>query len=304
MIAVAGECLVDLIPDGSGRYVAHPGGSPANTAVALARLGSPVLMLARLSTDEPGQLLRQHLIDNGVDLSRAVRTTDPSGLAVVSRDASGSASYRFALDSAADWLWTAQELRPLPDGVRALHAGSLALATAPGGAVLEDLLARERTRCTTSIDPNLRPGLLGPPGTARERMRRWLGLADLVKASAEDVALLHPGAGLAEVARDWAAEGPGLVVLTDGAAGVLAVHGEDELRLPAVAVSVVDTVGAGDTFTAGLLHALGEAGALGDRLTGLPRAVVEQALGYAARAAAITCSRAGADPPRAAELAD
>ncbi len=302
MIAVAGECLVDLIPDVSGRYVAHPGGSPANTAVALARLGSPVLLLARLSTDEPGQLLRRHLAGNGVDLSRAVSTTDPSGLAVVSRDSSGSASYRFALDGAADWQWTAQELRPLPDEVCALHTGSLALATAPGGAVLEDLLQRERPRRTTSIDPNLRQGLLGPPGAVQEQMRRWLGLADLVKASAEDVALLHPGVGLAEVAREWAAAGPGLVVLTDGGAGVLAVHGDLEVRLPAAAVEVVDTVGAGDTFTAGLLHALSGAGALGGRLVDLPQQVVAHALDYAARAAAITCSRAGADPPRAAEL--
>ncbi len=303
MIAVVGECLVDLIPDGAGRYVAHPGGSPANTAVALARLGTPVLMLARLSGDEPGQLLRAHLAGNDVDLSRVVSTADPSGLAVVTRDSGGSASYRFALDGAADWQWTANELGPLPEGTRALHTGSLALATAPGGQQLEALLERERPRVTTSIDPNLRAGLLGPSGQAQERMARWLALADLVKASTEDVALLHPGSDPLEVAREWAAAGPGLVVVTAGADGVLAVLGSEVLHLPAVPVEVVDTVGAGDTFTAGLLHALAVRGALGGRLDGLPHALVEEALTYAARAAAITCSRAGADPPRAAELA-
>lgn len=302
MIVVAGECLVDLIPDGTGHYAARPGGSPANTAVALARLGSPVLMLARISRDENGQLLRRHLRGSGVDLRCVVPTDDPSGLAVVTRDGTGSASYRFALDGAADWQWTPEELGPLPDGVVALHAGSLALALPPGAAHLEALLARERPRRTISVDPNLRPGLIGPVEDARERMGRWLGLADVVKASTEDVALLHPGADPLDVARAWAAAGPGLVVLTDGGAGVLAVLGSVVLRVPAVAVRVVDTIGAGDTFSAALLHGLAVRGALGGRLDGLPVAIAEQALGYAARAAAVTCSRVGADPPTAAEV--
>lgn len=302
MIATCGECLVDLLPDGPGRYRARPGGSPANTAVTLARLGTPSLLLARLSRDELGQVLRRHLVANEVDLSCCVDTDDPTGVAVVSRDSAGGASYRFALDGAADWQWTADELPALPGEVTAVHAGSLALALPPGGPVLETLLARERGRRTISIDPNLRPSLLGDPAQARARMDRWLALADVVKASTEDVELLFPGRDPVDVARSWAASGPALVVITAGADGLVAVVAGEVLRLPAVEVTVVDTVGAGDTFSGALLHALSVRGLLGGRLPGLSVDLAYDVLRYAAAAAAITCSREGADPPRASEL--
>ena len=299
MIAVCGECLVDLIPDGPGRYAARPGGSPANTAVALARLGTPALLLARLSRDELGQLLRAHLVGNSVDLSRAVATDDPSGVAVVTRAGDGSASYSFALDGAADWQWLDDELPELPAEVLAVHAGSLALMRAPA---LERLLVRERPRRTISIDPNLRPTLLGSRPQALERMDRWLGLADIVKASTDDLELLYPGSDPADVVVRWAAAGPAIVVVTAGADGVLAMVQGELLRLPAVPVQVVDTVGAGDTFSGALLHALATSGVLGGRLAAVDAGVARRALGYAARAAAITCSRVGADPPWSAEL--
>ncbi len=299
MIAVCGECLVDLLPDGPGRYLARPGGSPANTAVAAARLGTPTLLLARLSRDDLGQLLRRHLQDNEVDLSRAIATDDPSGVAVVTRDSTGSASYRFALDGAADWQWRDDELPELVPEVLAVHAGSLALMMAPA---LERLLGRERPRRTISIDPNLRPTLLGSRSEAVERMERWLRLADLVKASTDDLELLYPGSDPADVAARWAAAGPAIVVVTAGADGVLAMVQGELLRLPAAPVQVVDTVGAGDTFSGALLHALATSGVLGGRLDAVDADVARRALGYAARAAAITCSRVGADPPWAAEL--
>ena len=302
MIAVCGECLVDLLPDGPGRYVARPGGSPANTAVAAVRLGTPTLLLARLSRDELGQLLRRHLRENGVDLSWAVTTDDPSGVAVVTRDSAGSASYRFALDGAADWQWSDAELPELPEAVVAVHAGSLALALPPGAAALEAMLARERPRRTISIDPNLRPTLLGSLAEAVARMERWLGVADVVKASTDDLELLYPGTDPAVVAQRWSAAGPAVVVVTAGADGVLAmVHGE-LLRLPAVPVHVVDTVGAGDTYSGALLHALATSGVLGGRLDAVDPDLIRRALDYAARAAAVTCSRVGADPPRADEV--
>jgi fructokinase len=302
VIVVCGESLVDLVPTGTGTtFEAMPGGSPANTAVALARLGVPVLMLARLSDDAFGRLLREHLAANGVDLSRAVRAAERSSLAIVSRAADGSAAYRFDLAGTADWQWTAAELPTLPASVVAVHTGSLALATQPGGQVIEGFLAAARTGATVSIDPNLRPGLMS--ATTREDVERWLRLADVVKVSNDDLTLLYPGAAPAEVARRWATMGPDLVVVTLAADGALAVVAGDVLTRPAHAVDVVDTVAAGDTFSAGLLEQLWRVGRLGGRLTDLTPADVAAALERGLAAAAVTCARAGADPPYAAELA-
>lgn len=302
VIAVCGEALIDLVPTapGSTTYDALPGGSPANTAVALARLGVPVTLLARFGADGFGQQLRDHLAANGVDLSRSVAASERSSLAIVTTGADGSAAYRFDLAGTADWQWTAEELATLPDPVVAVHAGSLALATPPGGAALEELLRRSRAAATVSIDPNLRPGLL--TATTGADVERWVGLADLLKVSSDDLALLHPGARPEEVARRWAASGPGLVVVTLAGEGALVAVGDQVLHRPARTVTVVDTVGAGDTFTAGLIEELWRRGRLGGRLDGLS---VEDAAAAAERglqAAAVTCSRAGADPPYAAEL--
>jgi len=306
VIAVCGEALVDLVPvDPAGRrFDALPGGSPANTAVALARLGVPAMLLARLSEDSFGRLLREHLVSSGVDLSRTVTAAEPSSLAVVGLGADGDASYRFDLRGTADWQWADAELGPLPEHVLAVHAGSLALSLPPGGAVLERFLSQARGRCTVSVDPNLRAGLLPDLDATRAAVLRWLALADVVKASTGDLALLYPGEDPEQVVRDWAGLGPGLVVLTragQGALAVLARTGE-VVRRQAVPVTVVDTVGAGDTFTAGMLGHLHASGLLGGRLDGVGVEQVAAALDRALRAAAVTCGRAGADPPYAREL--
>ncbi|MCA1711511.1 MAG: carbohydrate kinase [Actinobacteria bacterium] len=293
MISVCGEAIIDLLAIGPTTYEARPGGSPANTAVALARLGVPVAMLGRFSTDRFGRQLREHLVASGVDLSCAVDAPEPGSLAIVSRDEAGDASYRFVLDGTADWQWEDDEL-VLPAGTDTLHTGSLALSLAPA---VERLVAR--TRCTVSIDPNLRPGLLRPD--VGEAVERWLPLSDIWKASAEDVALLHPGEDVVDVARRWAAAGPGLVLVTGGAGGVTAVVAGEVLHVDAHPTDVVDTLGAGDTFTAGLLAALHDGAHLGSRLSLSPDDV-RGALDLALRAAAVTCSRPGADPPYAHEL--
>ena len=296
MIAVCGEAIVDLLPVSATSYEARPGGSPANTAVALARLGIPVTMLARLSDDDFGRLLRDHLTTNGVDLSFAVDAAEASGLAVVTRDAAGTASYRFLLDGAADWQWTDAELDVLPATVVAVHSGSLALAAAPA---IERFLERSSDQCTISIDPNLRPTSVE---SARAAVPRWLRLADLVKVSIEDLELLDPDEDPMTVAQRWGRSGPALVLVTSGADGVHAVIGGEVLHQAAPTVDVVDTVGAGDTFTAGLLAALHKGGHLGGRLTDLTPDDLRPALDLALRAAAVTCGRAGADPPYAADL--
>ena len=304
MIVVCGEALIDLVPDDAAgvRFTAIPGGSPANASVALSRLGIPTALLARLSGDAFGRQLRTHLAANDVDLSLAVDAPEASSLAIVSLDERGGASYRFDLLGRADWQWTDAELpHVLPAGTVAIHAGSLALALPPGGVAIERFLVRSKEKSTICVDPNVRPSIVGDLDAVRADVDRWCGIADILKASEDDVEVLYPGADPEAVARRWQSMGPTVVIVTLGAGGVLAVHAGGVSRLPAPPTTVVDTVAAGDTFTAGLLAHLHEAGLLGGRLA----VTTEQLLGalaYGMRAAAVTCSRVGADPPYKKDL--
>ncbi|MGH8773720.1 MAG: carbohydrate kinase family protein [Jiangellaceae bacterium] len=310
MIVVAGEALVDLVAGEDGLFRAVPGGSPANVAVGLARLGTPTEFLARHGTGYFGRLIREHLGANGVGLAYAVVTAAPASLAVVSLDDVGQATYDFYVDGTADWGWTDEELpTPLPADTVALCTGSLALAIGPGSAALTALMRREHRRGAVAVvlDPNLRPGL-ETARDARARLEGQIRSADVVKASEDDLTFVADGESVERVAQDWLARGPALVVVTRGANGALALTGGGaRVDVPARRVDVVDTVGAGDAFTAGLIVTLGERGLLGDgareRLCrcdeGVLRAVIERAVA----AAAITCGRRGADPPTAVELA-
>ena len=310
MIAVVGEALVDLVADSDGRtFRAYPGGSPANVAVGLARLDVPVTMLARLATDTFGQQLRDHLRDNGVDLTNAVSATEPSTLAVVTLDHSGAASYDFWIRGTSDWQWTPGELPlPVPSDLVAVHTGSLVAALEPGATVLEAWLrtVRETGKVAVCFDPNCRPGLMGDPEAARERIRRQVGLAHVVKASEDDLTWLHPGESYVEVARRWLDEGPALVVVTRGGEGVYAATREVDVACPTPAMPVVDSVGAGDALSAGLLTGMRERGLLGrgspDRLAALDSTSLRALVDEAALVAALTCARAGADPPTRADL--
>ena len=305
MIVICGEALIDLVPDDptGARWTAIPGGSPANAAIALARLEVHTALLARLSRDAFGRRLRSNLEANGVDLSLAVAATEPSSLAIVELAPDGGASYRFDLVGTADWQWADDELpATLSEDVAAVHAGSLALSLPPGGPVLERFLARASSSATISIDPNVRPSVDGDVDALRATVDRWCGLADILKASSDDVAVLYPEAEPESVAQRWLGLGPSVVVVTLGAAGALAVTRAGSIRLPAPPTTVVDTVAAGDTFSAGLLASLHEAGALGGRLDGLSQDTLSAAVAYGLRAAAVTCSRPGADPPHLADL--
>lgn len=308
IIAVAGEALVDLVPAPVGGYLEiAPGGSPANVAVGLARLGVPARMLARLADDPLGRRVRAHLAGNGVALDHAVPAVEQTSMALVTVDDDGVPSYDFRVDGTADWQWTADELAPALDGpVVAVHSGSLALTTPPGAAQLRALLARACATATVSYDPNCRPLLMGDPADVLTGVHALLAVADVVKVSAEDLGWLGltPEAALA----DWLARGPALVAVTLGGDGVLAgTVGGVRARRPGVPVAVVDTVGAGDTFSAALLAGLYHRGLLGAGqragLRALDADALDALLDLAARAAAITCSRRGADPPTAAELA-
>ncbi|MFI0084756.1 carbohydrate kinase [Streptomyces bobili] len=307
-ITVVGECVADAFtePANASNELALrvlPGGGPANTAVALARLGTRARFLARLSGDVFGRLFRAHLEASGVDLADAVPAAEPSTLAVAELDAAGQAAFSFHAQNTADWQWTSGELAraDLSETV-CVHTGSLALVREPGGVVLEEFLATAAPRATISIDPNVRP-LLVRPDVYRARLARWCALADILRLSEDDLALLLPGTPPEQACDLWHAAGVRLVVITLGAGGALASLDGERLLVPAVATRVVDTVGAGDSFTAGLLHHLGARGLLGGRLTDLGLDEVAQACRFATRVAALTCSVAGPNPPWRDQLA-
>lgn len=308
-VAVAGEALIDLVPAGGpDDYRAAPGGSPANVAVGLARLGVPARMLARLADDPFGRRLRAHLATNGVDLSHAVAASEPTSLAIVSVGERGSVEYDFRVTGTADWNWRDDELAGALDGeLVALHTGSLAMTMPPGADALLRLVERARPRVTISYDPNCRPLLMGAPDVVRPRVERLVALADVVKVSADDLEWLLPGRSLEEVVTGWLALGPALVVITLGPFGVVAATRDAGIvRRPGRAVNVVDTVGAGDSFQSALLAGLWRRGLLGagqrDALRALADPALAGVLDEALVASAITCTRRGADPPTEAEL--
>jgi fructokinase len=308
-VTVLGECVADTFADpgrsGLGELAlrALPGGGPANTAVALARLGTPTRFLGRFSNDVFGTLFRDRLSASGVDLTGSVSAPEPSTLAVADLDETGQATYTFYADSAADWQWTADELAATQqDDAVCLHTGSLALVRQPGAGHIEDHLASAREHVTVSVDPNVRP-LLVPPSAYRERLPRWCALADILRLSEDDLALLLPGAGLEEACDTWHAAGAQLVVITLGGRGALASLDGHRVTVPTPAIDIVDTVGAGDSFTAGLLHRLAALGHLGGRLDRLSLEEVADACSFATHVAAMTCSVPGANPPRAEHLA-
>ncbi|MFF0626132.1 carbohydrate kinase [Streptomyces sp. NPDC004296] len=323
MIVVAGEALIDLVPsqqpspDGPlPALLPRRGGGPYNTAVALGRLGAPTAFCSRVSTDTFGASLLRGLRDGGVDTSLVQRGPEPTTLAVADISPDGSAGYGFYVEGTADRLFTLPAA--LPDAVRALSLGTCSLVLEPGAGAYEALLRREARRGVfTALDPNIRPGLIPDPDAYRARFRSWLPDLALLKLSEEDALWLAgagtgrpgaPGADRAAVlaaAREWLAAGPAAIVLTHGGDGLTVLRrGGGELAVPGERVAVVDTIGAGDTVNAALLHRLDVHGALSYAAVGaLSDGDWEDILRFAARAAAVTCSRAGAEPPYAAELA-
>ena len=313
VVAVAGEALVDLVPAPVGGYFEiAPGGSPANVALGLARLGVPARLLARIADDLLGKRIRAHLTHNGVQLDHAVAAKEQTSLAMVSLDENGSPAYDFRINGTADWQWTPAEiagaLDPGPAGpVVALHSGSLALTMPPGDAVLRDLLMRVSDTVTISYDPNYRPMLMGNPKAVLRGVHELLGVADVVKVSSEDLKWLLPDLTPEQVLDDWLGRGPTLVAVTLGSDGVIAgVSSGLRARRPGVSVKVIDTVGAGDTFSAALLAGLHGRGLLGRdnhaKLQAMDFSTLDELLHDAVLAAAIACSRRGADPPTRGDL--
>lgn len=302
-IAVAGEALIDFINTGPLAFQGHFGGSPFNTAIAAARLEASTGYLTQLSTDLFGEPLKAYLEANGVDTRFILRSDAPSTLAFVERTA-GTNRYVFLAKNSADAGYAPDPLPDLPPEAVFLQFGSVALLNEPAATTITNLVAKHHDRCIISFDPNVRPSLIPDMDAYRARVAAWLQRTHLLKISDEDVALLAPGASLESCADGWFKRGVGAVVITRGGAGAsLFRPGHRRLDVAAPQVTVADTVGAGDTFTAGLLTALLDGGVkvAGDLML-LSDAGWQRALTFAATAAALNCTRVGCNPPQRAEV--
>jgi fructokinase len=310
-IVVAGDALIDLTPTttASGRlaYEPHPGGSCLNVAVGLARLEVPTALLARVSTDGFGQLLREHLAASNVIPTYLVETDDLTTLAAVHlRD--GKATYSFHAADAADRGLLAEHLVALPDAGAippraALHLGSIALVLEPVATTLEGLLHRQAGRRVISLDPNIRPGLIPDRGAYLRRFTGWVPSVHVLKVSDEDLGWLFPGRSEDDAVALWLDAGVSLVIVTRGEGGARAATPCGSVSVPAPRVQVADTVGAGDAFMAGALAHLHDQRLLTPAALGaMDGTHLTRMLEAACRVAADTCTRPGADPPRRRDL--
>ena len=306
MIVVSGEALMDVFAAGTTAagvmLDARVGGSPFNVAVGLARLGQPAAFFGGLSQGFLGDRLLAALQAEGVDTSCAMRLPDPATISLVGLDAHGVPSYAFYGDGAADRRLPPSALAAVPRA-QAYQFGSYAMVVEPVAATQRALVERECGRSVIAYDPNIRLNVEPDLERWRDTLRWMLPRTHLLKVSDEDLGLLYPGADVTQLTREWLAVGVQLVVVTRGGEGAWAWTVARHVAVPPVPVTVADTVGAGDTFQAALLTALAERGRLSrEGLAGLDEATLTAVLSFAAQAAAITCSRRGADLPRRAEL--
>lgn len=305
MIIVIGEALIDLIQDryNPTSYNAVVGGANANVAIALARREANHTFLARISTDSFGQQIREKLVKNNVNIEKAITTQEPSTLAVVSINAQGSPTYSFYVNGTADWGWTKEELPNLE--AEAIQFGCLTMAMEPGNLVIEEWAKAKSHNTTISHDINMRPALGFDQQKELTRVERVNAFSHIIKASDEDLEWLDPSRTPDETATEWSKNK--LVLITKGSEGVdVYKDGTKLFNVPSRKINVVDTVGAGDTFTANLLGQLQENNHLGDnptdKLMNIKNEDLHTFVHIAGIAASINCERAGAEPPTKADL--
>ncbi len=290
---VCGEALMDVLPEG-----AVVGGGPANTAKALARLGRSVEYIGGISTDHYGDQIGQDLRSAQVGLNLSHFDEKPTATAQVTLDKKGIASYLFTIDKTATFDFTADWLPdPSQSKIEALHIGSLATIVEPGSQALYEWAMRVAEFAPVVFDPNVRTAYLADHPRYLASVEKWISISTLVKASDDDLGWLYPDQELVDVAKSWIHTGVEVVVITRGEKGLMAVTANEVIDVPSVLVDVVDTVGAGDTVGAVIVDAILEHGILN-----LRGELLRNALNCAALAAAITCSRAGAEPPTKSEL--
>jgi len=294
---VCGEVLIDLIPDGVERK-AVVGGGPANTAKALAKLGIKTQFVDGISTDMYGQMALKQLHQDGVLLDYVKFSDKPTCLAIVSLNNAGGATYEFLIDGTAtfdytpDWLPDPITLKP-----SLLHIGTLVTAIEPAASVLHKWASVVKNVAPIVFDPNIRPAVMADRGEYVRQVERWIGISSAVKVSDDDIYWLYPDKSIDDVANEWLAMGPELVVVTFGDKGLSGYRKGEKVSVDAKQVVVADTVGAGDTVGAILVEAIVEEG-----LANLSGKLLISKLERAAKAAAITVSRTGALPPSRDEI--
>ena len=301
MILVGGEALYDLVQGSTDDLHGHPGGGPFNTARTIGRLGQPVAYLGRVSSDRFGRRLESLLVEDGVSLDSVVPTDDPTTLALVEVDDDGVARYRFyERGTSVPGLTSEVALETLPAQVDFLHVGTLGLALEPVATALEAVVERVAGEALVAVDPNCRPWVVPDRDAYRDRIRRVLGHAHVLKVSEEDIEFLEPDRGAVEGVRALLDCGPTVGLLTRGPNGALVVTRTAEVAVPAPRAKVVDTIGAGDAFGGGFLAWWSERGLGRDELGNIDQVV--EATAFACLVAARTCSRPGASPPWRHEL--
>lgn len=304
MITVIGESLVDIITDPRQpqEVQAHAGGSPLNVAVGAARLGLAANLVTHYADDRYGLMIEEHLQANAVMVIRGGSAPTSTATATIQPD--GAAAYAF--DIGWDINGAALPALAAVEGSSHVHTGSIAAVLAPGDQATLALVKAARQHATISYDPNCRPGISPDAAAARSQVELFVAASDVVKASDEDLAWLYPDRTPEESLLAWLDVGPSIVALTRGAAGPVVLSRNGRVKIPAEAITVADTVGAGDSFMAGLISGLAQLDALGaparSRLRDITAGELHALAAYANRAAAITCSRPGANPPTSAEL--
>jgi fructokinase len=302
MILVGGEALYDLVLQGEDDDLhGHAGGAAFNTARTIGRLGRPIAYLGRLSLDRFGQRLEALLVDDGVSLESVVRTNEPTTLALAEVDDDGVARYRFyERGTSAPGLTVETALEVLPDQVDILHVGTLGLTLEPVATALEAVVERLAGHALVAVDPNCRPWVVDDADAYRERIRRVLRHAHVLKVSEEDIEFLEPERSSVDGVRALLEHGPSVGLLTRGPNGALVITRTAEVAVPAPRAKVVDTIGAGDAFGGGFLAWWSERGLGRDELGQID--LVVEATEFACLVAARTCSRPGASPPYRSEL--
>jgi fructokinase len=294
---VAGEVLIDLIPNGEDSQPIV-GGGPANTAKALAKLGVDTQFIDGISSDQYGQMAMNELVNAGIKLDYVKYSDKPTCLAIVSLSDSGSATYEFVIENTATFDFTSEWLpNPQTDRPSLLHTGTLATVIEPGASVLFEWAKSVAKVAPIVFDPNIRPAVISDRAQYVAQVERWVAISSVVKVSDDDLKWLYPSLEIKQVVNNWLAKGPSLVVVTYGDKGLTGYQKGEQVSIDAVKVKVADTVGAGDTVGAILVEAIIKDGL--ENLTGLR---LEMMLKRAAKAAAITVSRVGANPPTSEEL--
>lgn len=306
MILCCGEALIDMLPRettrGESAFAPYSGGAVFNTAIALGRLGAPVEFFTGLSSDLFGDMLRRTLAESGVGIRYSPLSARPTTLAFV-KLTNGQAKYVFYDENTAGRMLSEADLPALSDDVSTMLFGAISLIPEPCGSAYEELMRREHATRVTMLDPNIRPNFIPDPAAHRARMMRMVAMADIVKLSDEDLGWFGETGDADEVARRWLGLGPKLILVTRGGDGATGYSATATVKVPARRVDVVDTVGAGDTFNAGVLAALHAKGRLTKTaIARLDKDDIRAALDLGVRAAAVTVSRAGANPPWRGEL--